>query len=166
MPDAMSEDPPIEKELLRSALLLELEVTERLRPGGAEADWIRLRGRFTEFEDVAWGAFPFLYFVTMLSFLEAGPAGSSEIHFREEDGWYAEDVLRALRYESGELRVDTDYVRGRRMKTTVSITPDGTFLVEAHDRMDGAERWIGRLQGERQATIVQQRSRGTAGPES
>lgn len=157
---------PIEGELLRTALLLELEVTKIVRPGGTETDWTRLRGRFIESEDLAWGALPLLYAVTAFSFLEAAPAGNSEIDFREEDGWYAEDVLRALRFERGGLRVETDYVRGRRMKTTVAIAADGTFLVEAHDRMDGPERWMGQLQGERQATLEQARSRGTAGPES
>jgi hypothetical protein len=47
-----------------------------------------------------------------------------------------------------------------------SHAADGTFVVEAHDRMDGPEHWVGRLQGRRQDTLEQERRRGTAGPES
>ena len=34
--------------------------------------------------------------------------------------------LAGLSFRSGELHLDTDYVRGRRMKTRVVVRPDGT----------------------------------------
>lgn len=58
-------------------------------------------------------------------------------------------MLRRFRFERGELYFSADYVRGRCMKTEVSVRRDGTFTVQTTNRGEAATRWFARLQGKK-----------------
>ena len=44
---------------------------------------------------------------------------------------------------------ETDYVRGRMMKTTVTVSPDGRFTLTTTNRGEAANRWVAQLQGKK-----------------
>jgi len=71
------------------------------------------------------------------------------MHFEPQDQWTAADLLRHLRYERGRLVCETDYVRGRMMKTTVTVFPDGRFTLTTTNRGEAASRWVAQIQGKR-----------------
>ena len=100
--------------------------------------------------DVAeWGALGFLFVIGVLSFADARPRGFSEREYVEYDEFRVSDFLATLKFRNGELHLDTDYVRGRRMKTRVAVRPDGTATLETIGRGKAALRWIARLKGEK-----------------
>ena len=69
--------------------------------------------------------------------------------FEEHDQWTAADLLRHLRYEGGRLVCETDYVRGRMMKTDVTVFPDGRFTLTTTNRGEAASRWVAQIQGKK-----------------
>jgi len=44
---------------------------------------------------------------------------------------------------------DADYVRGRMMKTTVTVCPDGRFTLTTTNRGEAASRWVAQIQGKK-----------------
>jgi hypothetical protein len=66
-------------------------------------------------------------------------------------------MVRHLRFEHGELHFYADYVRGRKLKTTVIVRRDGTFRLETANRGQSATRWIAKLQGKKLLTVVEGR---------
>lgn len=62
------------------------------------------------------------------------------------DEWTAADMLRHIRFERGELRFYTDYVRGRMMKTEVIVRANGTVTLTTTNRGEAAKRWVEKLQ--------------------
>ena len=40
------------------------------------------------------------------------------------------DLMAGIKFRKGQLLLDTDYVRGRRMNNRVVVRPDGTGLLE------------------------------------
>lgn len=121
-------------ELVRTGTLVTFDVAElvvRPIPGGDESE-VRVKlclGEVDEdgerTEDVQWGAFGFIFVLGVLSFAEATPAGASEKDFVAEDQLTVADPFEHLRYEGGELRFSADYIRGRRLKTDITVRPDG-----------------------------------------
>jgi hypothetical protein len=77
-----------------------------------------------------------------LSFGDARPRGSSDIDYQEKDEWRFSDMVTRLQLERGALVFDADYVRGRMMKTRVTVGPDGKFVVETRNRHEMAVRWL------------------------
>ena len=71
------------------------------------------------------------------------------MHFEEGDEFSVADLVDCLRYVSGELRFAADYVRGRCMKTDVTVRPDGTATLATRCRGEAATRWVGRLKGKK-----------------
>jgi hypothetical protein len=106
-------------------------------------------------EDVAWGAIPLLYAIGALSFGDARPRGSSEINYQERDEWRIADMVQRLHFERGTLVFDGDYVRGRMMKTTVTIGSDGKFVVETLNRHEMAVRWLRALKGKKHIQLAE-----------
>ena len=41
---------------------------------------------------------------------------------------------------------ETDYVRGRMMKTAVTVFPDGRFTLTTTNRGEAASRWVAQIQ--------------------
>lgn len=106
-------------------------------------------------EIVEWGAFGFLFAITALSFHDARPRGASELHFQADDALTAADFLDALSFGRDGLRVQTDYLRGRSMKTEVTVRPDGTVTLTTWGRGKSALHWLDRLRGKKRVQAVQ-----------
>ena len=113
--------------------------------------YVRIEGRLGDDENshVEWAALGFIYALGVLSFAAARPRGVSGMAFEEHDQWTAADLLRHLRYERGRLVCETDYVRGRMMKTDVTVFPDGRFTLATTNRGEAASRWVTQIQGKK-----------------
>ena len=153
----MSSNRRVGYDLLKLAVGIHLLIEEAQRfpeHGPDEEAGFRLRFRVVE-EDLEVLAFPILFTIGVLSFTGARPAGTSEQYFEESDEWSLPDMIEHLRYAAGRLELSTDYIRGRRMKTDVTIHPDGRILLETRGRGSEAEEWIAVLKGEKPAAIPQ-----------
>ena len=105
-------------------------------------------------EIVEWGAFGFLFALAALSFQDARPRGMSELDFETEDVLTVADFLDALSFGRNGLSMQTDYVRGRSMKTEATVRPDGTVRLTTWGRGTSALHWLGRLQGKKRVRLV------------
>lgn len=105
-------------------------------------------------ETVEWAAFGFLFTLAALSFHDARPRGMSERDFEPRDEFRVADFLGCLSFKQGELRLRTDYVRGRSMKTDATIRPDGTVTLTTWGRGQSALRWLDQLQGKERIAAV------------
>ena len=105
-------------------------------------------------EIVEWGAFGFLFALAALSFHDARPRGMSELDFEAEDVLTVADFMDALSFSHNGLSVQTDYVRGRSMKTEVTIRPEGTVRLTTWGRGKSALHWLNRLQGKKRVQVV------------
>lgn len=105
--------------------------------------------------DIAeWGAFGFLFVIATLSFHDARPRGFSEKDFLPDDALTVTDFLEGLSYRQEELHVRLDYVRGRSVKTDITVRPDGTATVTTWGRGQSALRWLDKLQGKKMMGLV------------
>jgi hypothetical protein len=160
----MSEESDVGEALLRTGAAVPVTLLqESVMPALDEAEFgLRLELTFVDEDspeedraDVAeWGALGFLFVIGVLSFADARPRGVSDMHYIERDEFRITDLVAALKFRNGELHLDTDYVRGRRMKTRVVVRPDGSATIETIGRGKAALRWIARLQGERPVRVV------------
>jgi hypothetical protein len=142
-----------EYELLEALLALELQVVESKKTEFEGTIHMKILLR-EDPETLATCSFAVLFGLGVLSFADARPRGVSGMHFQEKDEWQMADTLRYLRYERGELHFYADYVRGRMMKTTVDIHPDGTIRLETVNRGESAARWVATLQGKKKLRLV------------
>lgn len=94
-----------------------------------------------------WGSIGFMFVLAVLSFAEAKPRNLSEIDYLEKDDLSLSDFMERLRFVS--LRYTADYIRGRRIKTTITVRPDGTVTVDTLGRGKSALRRLERLQGKK-----------------
>ena len=104
--------------------------------------------------DVEWGAFGFIFALAVLSFRDARPRGASGMHYEDNDEFSVADLMENLRYERGELRFTSDYVRGRCMKTDVTVCPNGLVTLTTRTRGESALRWVDRLKGKKLLQVV------------
>ncbi len=65
-----------------------------------------------------------------------------------------DDLCRHLHFEGGALHLETDYVRGRMMKTSVTVWPSGIVEIQTINRHQMASRWISTLRGEKHLRLV------------
>lgn len=141
-------------ELLSTAASVPFEVvsfeTDDLAPAGS----IRVLLDLDE-DDVEQGGLALIFALAVLSFAEARPAGSSGLHFDADDQWTVEDLVEHLRFRNGRLCVDTDYVRGRLMKTSFELSPSGILSMQVVNRGETARRWISMLQGHKPLALVE-----------
>ena len=160
----MSEDRGAAEALLRTGLVVPVRIVEESVIAGTDGSEFGLRLSLS-FDDedspeedradvVEWGALGFLFAVGVLSFADARPRGFSDIDYIESDDFRVADLIAGLTYRNGELHLDTDYVRGRRMKTRIVVRPDGTGDIETIGRGKAALRWLARLRGERPVRAV------------
>jgi hypothetical protein len=155
----MSEEHHPGTELLRTGLSVPVRIVqESVTPTSDEAEFALQLTLSFEDEDspeedradvVEWGALGFLFTIGALSFADTRPRGYSERDYVERDQFQIADFLSGLKFRNGALQLDTDYVRGRRMKTRVVIRADGTGTLETIGRGKAALRWIARLKGEK-----------------
>ncbi len=90
------------------------------------------------------GCAGFIFALAVLSFADARPRGVSGIDYQEQDEFNVADLIEHLRYERGELRFSADYVRGRCMKTDITVRPDGTARLQTRARGETPLRWLSR----------------------
>ena len=105
-------------------------------------------------EIVEWSAFGFLFTLAALSFHDARPRGISELDFQPGDEFTVADFFECLTFGERGLRLHTDYVRGRSMKTDITIRPDGSVTLTTWSRGQSALRWIDQLQGKKRIAEV------------
>lgn len=105
-------------------------------------------------EIVEWSAFGFLFTLAALSFHDARPRGMSELDFRSGDEFTVADFCECLAFGERGLCLHTDYVRGRSMKTDVTIRPDGSVTLTTWGRGQNALRWIDQPQGKKRIAEV------------
>jgi hypothetical protein len=149
----MRDDHETVGELARSAILARFRV---LRVEGEEQpdrSWQSVTCHIHR-EDLSWAAIPLAYAIAALSFADARPRGASDVDYREGDEWRLADLAQRLRFERGALVLDTDYVRGRLMKTRVTVADNGKLVVETRNRHEMALRWLGTLKGRRHLRLV------------
>jgi hypothetical protein len=147
---------PIENDLIETACAVDLIVSDVKITPTHEDQAVHIDGRIGDpaDDDVAVAAFGVLFALSALSFLDARPRGFSGREYNASDNWTAADLLRHLQYEDGELCLDADYVRGRRMKTRIIVRADGSFTLEAMERGQAPVHWIERLQGKPGLRVV------------
>ena len=159
------EDHQAALQLLRTAALVPFTViAHEVIPGSDEGEFaLRLELSFADEESpeddradvVEWGALGFLFAVGALSFADARPRGLSDAEFNPNDEFQLADFVAALKFCNGEIHLDTDYVRGRRMKTRMIVRVQGTATVETRGRGKAALNWMSRLRGDTPLRAVQ-----------
>lgn len=147
---------PIENDLIETACAVDLIVSDVRTAPTHEDQAVRIDGRIGDpaDDDVAVAAFGVPFALSALSFLDARPRGLSDREYNASDNWTAGDLLRHLQYEDGEVSLYADYVRGRRMKTRITVRADGSFTLEAMERGQAPLHWIERLQGKPRLRVV------------
>lgn len=149
-----STDTPIEHELLSLAVGMELEIVRsETAPTTSDDLAMTIECRIDE-DDVEALAFPILYTLGLLSFLDGRPRGASELFYEEKDVFTAADMLRHVSFRNGSLHMYLDYLRGRMLKTDVTIHADGRVLIQTVNRDLGPDRWLRRLQGQTHLRLV------------
>lgn len=105
--------------------------------------------------DIAeWASFGLIYALAALSFADARPRGASGMDFTEDDEFTVGDLFECLRFVDGELRFTSDYLRGRFMKTDITVRKDGLLTLHTRLRGQAALRWLDRLQGKKTLTLL------------
>jgi hypothetical protein len=105
-------------------------------------------------EIVEWAAFGFLFTLGALSFNDARPRGTSGVDYLPSDEFTVVDFFNGLSFKHGELHLQTDYLRGRSMKTEVTIRQDGHVTLTTWGRGQSALRWLDQLQGKKRIAPV------------
>jgi hypothetical protein len=148
--------------LLRQALTSDFEevATQVTEFSGGVAERIDFR---IDEDDLETSSFGLLFALAVFSFAEARPRGVSGVDYEENDEFGLEDLLLHLRFEGGNLMLSTDYLRGRMMKTDVTIGPDGSVQIVTRNRGEAASRWVMRLQGKKVLRSVEEPGDGWAG---
>ncbi len=103
---------------------------------------------------VEWAAFGLIFALAALSFADARPRGVSDMDFVEDDEVTVADLFECLRFANGELRFSADYLRGRCMKTDITVRRDGRVSLSTRNRGQAALRWLDRLQGKKNLRLV------------
>ena len=150
-------DRPVSEEaghvLLKQVAGLRIRILKSEGEERPDASWQRLTCHVHR-DDLPHAVFGLIFALGVLSFSDARPRGSSEIQFRQRDEWTVADMFEHLRYERGMLDFDADYVRGRMMKTRVSVHANGRLVLETRNRHEMATRWIELLQGKKHLRLV------------
>ena len=105
--------------------------------------------------DIAeWASFGLIFALAVFSFADARPRGLSDRDFIDDDEFTVADLFECLCFDSGELRFSSDYLRGRCMKTDITVRKDGQLTLSTRNRGQAALRWLDRLQGKKMLTLI------------
>jgi hypothetical protein len=147
--------------LLETGALVAFDILDTRVEGSPDGGFVRMTLQLGEVdkngertEDHEWGAFGFIFCLAVMSFHDARPRGVSGMHFEERDEFTVADLHDHLRYERSRLRFASDYIRGRCMKTDVTIGPDGSAMIETRHRGESALRWVDLLKGRKHLRVV------------
>ncbi len=156
-------DEPIEHELLRQAVCVLGEcASETETEHFLENTRVRIT-LHTEPDLLEGCALGVVFALGVLSFQDARPRGVSGMDFTPKDEWAVVDMLRGLRFRGGRVCFYADYVRGRMLKTSVEVFPDGRVVLETQNRGEAATRWVRKLQGKKTLALVEDEAEGEEG---
>jgi hypothetical protein len=116
-------------ELLARVTILPIRILSSEATEEPEFSAQRLRVKILH-GDVDASALALIFAVAVLSFHDARPRGMSDIDYIERDEWTVDDLCGHLRFWKGALCLDADYVRGRMMKTRVTVWPNGVIEIQ------------------------------------
>jgi hypothetical protein len=105
-------------------------------------------------ETAEWGTFGFIYTLASLSFLDARPRGMSGVDFIENDLFTEKDLFEALSFRHDGIHFHADYVRGRSMKTSISVSSAGRVKIDTWGRGERALRWLDKLKGKKTMELI------------
>ena len=154
---------PAGQQLLQTGVLVQFRILDTRTESAPDKENVAVRADLifigddedTEPSEVAeWGVFGFLYTLASLSFNDARPRGYSGEDFVSEDSFTVSDFFEGLSYRNGELHLGVDYVRGRCVKTDITVRPDGTATLQTWGRGQTALRWLDKLQGKKRLALV------------
>ncbi len=153
------EDKSAGMHLIDNGLLVEFKILDvQVLPSSDDAEFgfrIDLRlGDEEDSNDVEWGGLGFCFALAVLSFADARPRGASEIDYQADDQITLMDFLEGFSFVSGELHFRGDYIRGRRLKTDISVKPDGMVRLETVGRGKAALQWLDRLKGKKMMSLI------------
>ncbi len=103
---------------------------------------------------VEWAAFGFIFVLAVLSFADARPRGTSDIDYEDKDELTLAEFMEGLSFGPRGLHFRADYIRGRSMKTGITIRSDGTVTLTTWGRGEAALRWLDRLRGKKLMEVV------------
>lgn len=141
-------------ELLRSATLASFELVDvevgDLAPEGSMSAVLQVHE-----DDLDWSAHALMFAICALSFEDARPAGGSALEYAgDDDELTVGDFATHLRFERGQLAIHLDYLRGRMVKTTMSVSAEGRVEIATVNRGQSLARWLDRLQGRGHVTLL------------
>lgn len=147
----MSDDQePIGYRWVKDTTLIDFEiVNEEIQPTPGNDDTAVEIELQLEEDLVETCALGFMFAICVLSFHDGRPRGVSGHWYEDEDDLKVDDFLTNLAYRSGRLHVHLDYIRGRCLKTTVELSPDGKLLVRTFGRGEAATRWLATIKGKK-----------------
>jgi len=64
------------------------------------------------------------------------------------------DLFECLRFVNGELQFSSDYLRGRCLKTDITVRKNGQLTLSTRNRGKTALRWLDRLQGKKMLKLI------------
>lgn len=108
----------------------------------------------SENHDLEWGGLGFLFTLGVLSFADAKPRGASVPDYIENDEFTVGDFVAHLKWKGQRLTFDVDYLRGRRVKTRITLNMDGTGILTTQGRGMAATHWLDRVQGRKGLHLV------------
>ena len=150
----MMDDIEIVAELVKSAAAARIRICRAEGEEHPDRSWQRVTCHVHR-DDVSWATMPLIYVLGALSFNDARSRGSSELEYLEKDEWRLGDMMARLLFERSGVVFDADYVRGRMMKTTVTVASDGKLVVETRNRHEMALRWLEALKGKKHLRLVE-----------
>jgi hypothetical protein len=103
---------------------------------------------------VEWTAFGLIFVLRQLAFEDARPRELSALDYRERDELSVSDFFEGLTFRGGALHFRADYIRGRRVKTDITVRSDGSITVATVGRGKAPLRWLDWLKGKRAMRVV------------
>lgn len=103
---------------------------------------------------VEWTAFGLMFVLGQLAFDDARPRELSALDYRERDELSVADFFEGLTFRGGALHFRADYIRGRRVKTDITVRSDGSVTVTTVGRGKAPLRWLDRLKGKKAMRVV------------
>jgi hypothetical protein len=149
-------------ELLKTGTLVDFEIVDKSTELTPDQENVHVRIDLVfeadddgEPEDVVeWAAHGFLFCLAVLSFADARPRGASDIDFVAKDELTLTDFMEGLSFGASGLQFYADYIRGRSMKTDITVRSDGTVTLTTWGRGEAALRWLDRLKGKKLRELV------------
>jgi hypothetical protein len=144
--------------LLEIASLVDFRIGEPIIQACTDGENLFLRVDVLFEEDPAdvaeWASFGLIFALAVFSFADARPRGASEMDFVDDDKHTLADWFECQRFIDGELKFSSDYLRGRCVKTDMTVRKNGQLALSTRNRGKAALRWLDRLQGKKMLKLI------------